>query len=409
MILRKKLLWKGATMSDILLCLDSESARHPGLVGLGDERLEALPWLQVCCSAKEARQLAKDAGAKEIWIVASDDMNPINLAAAIKQDETGGRVILIGDQPSGSVMSRARMAGIEVLDGRAFARHYAKAKGMYTTQRASLEGAKLGSSIVVASASGGSGKSAVAAIVATAAARLGSKVLLVDADLQFGSVAAALKDAHEVAASEVLADLEQLASLPGEHPLCVMLPPTRVEQAESLSCELPTLVDVAATRFDVVVVDAGPVWDDTLIALIERSTKTLLLVDQRASSVRAAKRALDLLIRCGVATSPLLFALNRCSKTAPYSSLDLSCALQGASVFELKDGGREVEELLGIGMAESLISERNPFAESVIALLGDFLAASGDGMPVGLSKRQGATFLGKLKGAGKASRRRDLA
>lgn len=72
-------------MSDVLLCLDSASARHPGLIGLGDERLETLPWVQVCCTARSSRELARDgAGSKEVWVASCDDMDAINLAAAIK-------------------------------------------------------------------------------------------------------------------------------------------------------------------------------------------------------------------------------------------------------------------------------------------------------------------------------------
>ncbi len=391
-------------MSDVLFCLDSASARHPGLIGLGDERLETLPWVQVCCSARSSRELARDgAGSKEVWVASCDDMDAINLAAAIKNDSADKNVVLVCDQLTGSTMSKARMAGVEVvLDSASFARHYAKIKRAYAAEQMRLTGQKTALSITVTGASGGVGKSSVAALVAALAARSGKRTLLIDADLQFGDAASSLKGALRLSASDVLADVDQLAEAPDEESLVVVVPPARLEQAESLSCELPTLLDVASTLFDVVVVDTGHIWDDTMLALIERSAKTLFVVGQRASSVRAAKRALDLIMRCGVATGPVQFVLNRCSKTAPFSSLDLSCALQGAAVYELKDGGSEVEELLGIGLAESLAAERNPFAESVAALVADLLPAVQDGAPALLAKK--GSILGKLKGSGPSSR-----
>lgn len=397
-------------MSMVLFCLDTESAQHPGLVGLGDERFENLPWMQVCNTAEEARRLAQDgAGGEEVWIASCDDMDAVNLAAAILKDGIAGHVVLVGDELTGSIMSRAHMAGVEtVLDRRAFAKRYAKAKRAYAVSQAALMGTKLASSIVVTGASGGCGKSVVAALLAACAANSGRRTLLIDADLQYGDCATLLRDAKSVSAADVLADLSLLADLPGDCTLFVTVPPMRLEQAESLACELPTLLDLASTLFDVVVVNAGSAWDDVQISLIERSTKTLFLVDQRASSVRAAKKAFDLCARCGIAMGPVHFALNRCSKTAPYSTLDVSCALQGASVLELKDGGREVEELLGVGLADDLFSERNPLAESLSSLLADWLPPSeGKGM-LQPARASGGSLFGRLRAPAKGVLRRDV-
>ena len=384
-------------MSKILFCLDSESLKHPGLVGLGDEQLTTLNWMQVCCTAEEARALAKSkADLKEIWVASSNDMDAINLAAAIKHDSNEHSVLLVSPHPTGSTMSRARMANIAtVLDEKAFARHYAKSKQNFSSSQVN---ATRGASFMVTSASGGAGKTAVAILAASISARSGFKTLLIDANLQYGDAASCLKGAHAIDSEQILTDIDVLSEISGEHVLTVTKAPSRLEQAESLACELPMLLDAASAVFDAVIIDASPIWDDVQISLIERCTKTLFLVDQRASSVHASKRALDLLIRCGVATAALQFALNRCSKTAPYSPIDISCSLQGASVFELKDGGREVEELMGIGMADSLITERNLLAESLAALLSGWLpvADQTNAKTPKMAKGQSGSLLGKL-------------
>ena len=51
------------------------------------------------------------------------------------------------------------------------------------------------------------------------------------------------------------------------------------------------------------------------------------------------------------------------------TSLDVSCALHGIQVGELKDGGREVGELLGAGLPLELASSKNPFIESLKELV----------------------------------------
>ena len=46
-----------------------------------------------------------------------------------------------------------------------------------------------------------------------------------------------------------------------------------------------------------------------------------------------------------------------------------SCALKGATVHEVKDGGAEVGELLGAGMAHKLSRVNNLFCSSMASLL----------------------------------------
>ena len=103
---------------------------------------------------------------------------------------------------------------------------------------------------------------------------------------------------------------------------------------------------------------------------------TVVLIDQRSSSVRACRHALDLCLRCGIATNSFVLALNRCSKQARFSALDVSEVLHGARVAELSDGGAEVEEMMGSGLAEALVCGGNPLAASIDRLLGEVLPAS---------------------------------
>ena len=135
--------------------------------------------------------------------------------------------------------------------------------------------------------------------------------------------------------------------------------------------ELPALLDSAMAHFDAIVANTGANWGEQHAVLLERSSRALFLVDQRASSLRACKHAVELCARCGIAASPFLFVANRCSKRSLFSSIDVSCAMQGAHAAELKDGGVEVEQALGTGLAYDLVSSRNAFAQSVRELMGE--------------------------------------
>ena len=87
--------------------------------------------------------------------------------------------------------------------------------------------------------------------------------------------------------------------------------------------------------------------------------------------MRACNHALDLCARCGIATTSFSYLLNFCSKKSLLSTLDVSCALKGATVHEVKDGGAEVGELLGAGMAHKLSRVNNLSCSSMASLLGE--------------------------------------
>ncbi len=227
--------------------------------------------------------------------------------------------------------------------------------------------------VSVVSGSGGAGKSTVAVLSACLAAARGLRVLLVDGDLQFGDAADLLGAPDALTVDEALADLRRLDELAADGTPALVAAPHRPEQAEELAGQLPRLMEAALTRFDVVFVNTGANWSEAQAVIIERSARTLFLVDQRASSVRACRHALDLCGRCGIATGSFFFLLNRCAKGAPLTALDVSCALQGAPVSELRDGGTAVEELLGSGMAAALAAERNDLCASLASVLEGLL------------------------------------
>ncbi len=412
----------------VMLCIDEESARRPEVIGLAGENLFSQPWLDVRTSAQSAREGARlEVPIEEVWVASCDDVEPVNLAAAIKRDNPRRRVSLLSGQPSGSLQSRIRAAGVDAaLSHQALAERYAFWKerslnlGAPAPSHASGGGAVDGASvksvaakkttlaegqakrallITVASGSGGAGKSAISAVAAVLLAASGRKTLLLDGDLQFGDMRELLGAEHAFGVDEVLSGAVGMDSVPySEGVPCVLAAPRRLEQSEALSGQFGALVDSVLPCFDVVVANTGANWGEHHAALLERSSKALMVVDQRSSSLRACRHALELCSRCGIATTPFSFAVNRCSKRSLFSSIDISCAMQGASAFELQDGGVEVEEMLGSGLACDLARSRNAFVQSVRELLDALLAD-----PAGADS---ALFREELQPRGLFSRRR---
>ena len=108
--------------NDVILCADSESLMHPELLGLEGEQIGSLSWLATVSDALEARAMvARAQGPVEVWVAGSDQMEAINLAAALKHDRPDAEVRVVGFEAGGSLASRASAAGLgDVMDRAAF-------------------------------------------------------------------------------------------------------------------------------------------------------------------------------------------------------------------------------------------------------------------------------------------------
>lgn len=456
-------------MDCILLCASSDCASNPALLGLEDVDLEQLDWLQVETEATQCRKHAGNADVGEAWVESCDDMDALNVAAAIKYDNAEMPVFLIASDASGSLRSRAQSAGITgVLASDGFLRRFAiererrlrvaeaadlsldsiaskeitekdnskhassgqiaapdsKAQNTEmsrnaltvsddfditasidepkpiehndiaaavtgpievpqiftpgTIRKATNYTKRPGSAFVltVLSGSGGAGKSTVSAVSAEIAASKGHSVLLFDCDLQFGDLSYMTGTKNALSADEALEDISQIEEMYNaveDGGMTLLAAPSRLERAEVVSAHLPALLDAAASLFDVIVINTGASWAECHATLIERSDCALFLVDQKASSIRACKHAIDLCGRLGIASGSFAYAVNRCKRGAMFTSIDVACALQGAHVFELKDGGQEVEELLGAGFSGDLTATKNDLCTSVAGMLDELL------------------------------------
>lgn len=467
-------------MKSVVLCVDEVSLAHPEWLGLEGESLVAQTWLQTFSGAWEVRRaLATASEVDEVWVASNDEVEPINLAAILKADRPDRAVFLVSLEPSGSLMSRARIAGLDgVLTQAEFVARYGRWKhedlervslasreahaelgqgclvrtreqrkgGVYRDDRDEecvrevvvkplgkhaavpvvnkeqkspipqvvsvtrmnaaesskavdvevsdrsqkfedskvLSGFSKGQStstlakraflMPVISASGGSGKSAIAAMAAVLTQRAGLKTVLVDLDLQFGDMREAFGVEEALGLDELLAAPARINQVvnAGDMP-ALLCAPRNLELAEDVVARLSEVLDLLCSRFDVVIANTGSFWADEHMVLLERCSRALFVIDQRPSSLRACQRALDLCMRCGIAVSPLVFAVNKCSRQGLYTSIDVSCALHGATARELYWGGDQVGELLAAGNALELATSRNALVESLGVMLGELV------------------------------------
>lgn len=374
------------TQKHVLICAD-ENSLQTSLSFLAAGEKERSDWFFCCSGALEARRYLAQHSVDEIWVASSDEVEGINLGAALKVDSPKATVLLVGCEKTGSVLSRVHAASLDgtlaLHELRERFNHYGaldaqKEEKLVDQARvppdSSRENNAMGFLLSVVSGSGGAGKSTVSVLAALLAARRGLRVALLDADFQFGDLGDITGVGERIAADDLVLSDHWLEAVDNA-PLVLVTAPQRLEQAEVVFDKLDDVLNQLLGAFDVVVANTGSGWDEQRLRLIERSTTALFLVDQRVSSVRACRHALDLCLRCGVATGSFLFAINRCHRHAAFTSIDVSSALQGAHVIELAEGGSEVEELMGAGMADGIVEAGNPLCQSIDALLSEVLPA----------------------------------
>lgn len=385
-------------MGRVILCADAESCMHPELIGLGEISFGNKEWLMAFASAYEARTACASGDADEAWLVSNDDMDAINLCAAIRKDNPSLPIYFVSDDASGFELSRASQAGANaILSTVEFAsRMEAEARKrmlIHETEeididagleeisyesKAVLDATPNPNSFIVSvlSGSGGVGKSSLCAIAAHLCAARGFKVAVIDCDLQFGDMHQIMGNVPTVSIDNVLANEESLlevANMVEPFDPVVISAPSRLECSETLSECLGELMVAVSQVFDMVFVNTGASWAEHHAQLLELSNCSVFMLDQRASSVRTCKHALDLCMRMGIASGSFVYALNKCDRHALFTSVDIANSMEGAHVFELKDGGLEVEEMLGSGLAGELSLSKNPFCQSVVAMLEEVL------------------------------------
>lgn len=385
----------------IVLCLDEQSLAEPAMVGLAGEALPSLPWLACVTSAEACRAAVRGfSKVEEAWVVSCADMEPINVAAALKRDDPDKRVYLVEGRQNGSLASRAACARVDGVWSEAdFVKRYAQAKRAFSSDALAAQSAEVfsrgrnhgrnaskrvepslgeaegGVVIAVVSGSGGSGKSTLAALLGFIAAKSGFSTAIVDADLQFGDVARLLGAQEPLRIDDAIDDPSRMGKLrdgAGSVP-ALLAPPSRIETAELVVQELPRILSAMKSDYDIVVVNTGALWSEVQASVLERSDAVAFVVDSRPSSLAASVHAVELCSRLGIATGGFTFVVNRHERSSLLSGVDVSCAFRGAHAVELPHGGREVDELLGAGYPGELLEAKNPLVGAICELLREFL------------------------------------
>lgn len=180
--------------------------------------------------------------------------------------------------------------------------------------------------ITVMAAKGGSGKTVFASNVATLLARWGDagRVVIADADFQFGDVALVLQVDPKHTVVNAAKEGERLDNQFLETVLATHSSGMRVLAAPlepAFADEVPTvtytrILGMLREMFDYVVVDTAPSLDERLLAILDKSDVVLFVVDMDLPSVKNAKLALETLRILNYPSNKIKLVLNRSNSKA---------------------------------------------------------------------------------------------
>jgi pilus assembly protein CpaE len=198
--------------------------------------------------------------------------------------------------------------------------------------------AQIGRVITIMSPKGGAGKTVAAANVGLQLAMWNEpeRVVIMDADLQFGDVSIVMQIDPVHTIVDAARELDQL-----DEDLMRSLLTTHASGLKILAAPLePSLADEVSTQsvvrsiamlkrmFDYVIIDTAPFLDEPVLSILERSDDVLLVVDMDLPSVKNAKLALDTLKLIKFPFEKIQLVLNRVNSKARLDIGELERSLE---------------------------------------------------------------------------------
>ena len=255
-------------------------------------------------------------------------------------------------------------------------------------------GAK-GKLVAVMNAKGGSGASMLACNLAHQLSVHGGRTLLLDLDLQFGSLAHSLDVLPTHSHTDVLQQIETLDSValrgfcshfsPALHVLGGRADELCLSQDIHLE-QLDSLLRLARNTYDWVVVDLPRHIDHLTGITLEQSDRVYIVLQQSLSHLQDANRLVRILRDdLGVQSNRLHVVINRFDKASPFKPKDISDALRCADLQKLPNDYAVVSESQNTGVPLELHAPRAGITSSLRELSHNLIGVEAN--EAGLLKR----------------------
>ncbi|KAB2906325.1 MAG: MinD/ParA family protein [Anaerolineae bacterium] len=301
--------------------------------------------IEVVGAASTGREGLEIAAATKPDVILMDinmpDMDGITATEEIKKSVPSAAVVMMSVQSESDYLRRAMLAG-----ARDFLTKPISGDDLYSTIRrvydlnkelrdqfaavasaGAAEGGKkarkigkaAGHIIAVYSPQGGSGVTTIATNMATAMMSEGTRVLLVDTDLQFGDVGVFLNLSAKhslVELAQSVGDLDEdlIENVMVTHGsgLKVLLGPPSPEEAEKVNPkDLAEIVSRLASHYDYLIVDLPHRLDDATLNILDIAERIVVVANPTLPCIKNVRIILDLFVALQYPQEKIIFVMNR--------------------------------------------------------------------------------------------------
>ncbi|HEX4898872.1 MAG TPA: response regulator [Candidatus Limnocylindrales bacterium] len=200
--------------------------------------------------------------------------------------------------------------------------------------------------IAVFAPKGGVGRTTIAFNLAVAAAKLGTKTVLVDGSIQFADLRALLR---------VPADAPSILDLPTDRVvesdlgevlwrdpsgIDILLAPPRIEMAEMVTLrDLEKVLSLLRRLYDAVIIDMSVALDEINLALLDRADVILELVTYDSTTIHNTIALADTFRVIGYSPAKVQYVVNRADANAGIDPADLTRALGRVPEHQIRSEG----------------------------------------------------------------------
>ena len=249
--------------------------------------------------------------------------------------------------------------------------------------------------ITILSPKGGTGKTTIATNLAVGLARTQpGRTVLVDLDLQFGDIGAALGLRPEQSMADVTrapsnmdATMLKLFLTPHESGIFALCAPDTPVEADDISAaHCGAAIDLLRSEFSFVIVDTDAGLEDHTLGAIERSTDLVFVGSMDVASVRSLRKEIDVLDRLAMTTACRHFVLNRADAKVGMKPRDIEEFL-GMRIDVSIPSSRLVPLSTNEGVAVVSRDAKAPVSRSLAELVGRFSNTHGSQAAAGGFRR----------------------
>ena len=230
--------------------------------------------------------------------------------------------------------------------------------------------------VTVFSPKGGVGTSTVAVNLACALSMLGRRVALMDGNISFGNAGVFLNLPPSKSILQLVGDPAGIGEATVEeallsHPsgLKVLLAPVEPEAGDMIQSEhLRQIIAVLRARYDYVVVDTWPSYDERVLALLEVADQILIPTGPELPSIKNLAAFLRVARLLGYPKDKLIPVLMRANSVTPDHLHDIESFLKQPLVWRIVSDGKRVTQSVNNGEPFVLKEESAPVSQNIFAL-----------------------------------------